>query len=338
MKELTVLPKIIPTTKCVTVHPQLLNYLFNPTIEDRKNYQVQFGPNSKIEMVVTEFSTLQERGLARLPTMAEFKLMLNIWHLAITQDTRFLKFDSSTDLLKQIGYTDCEDNFEMLRRTVDVYWGLSVNFYQYLTRVIRKGKVNKEYLSKQDQTFRILCSKGIVQDKETKELKSVNIEFSLDFWQICHNEEFLRLIDVNKIAKFKSPFALVLYLHLIQWSNHAKPYQKNKLYNFVRFHEELGLVVPEQNKRNLSTALFKLQKALKEIKEIDENIKVELDLQLYKKQHKIHFLNIKAAAAPPTVAGRKVLPIQFCKAQIKRIETKELKDLEKTLQDFSTVV
>jgi hypothetical protein len=334
MKDLIVPKKIIPTTKCVTVHPQLLNYLFNPTLEDRKNYQVQFGPNSKIEMVVTEFSTLQERGLARLPTMAEFKLMLNIWHLAITQNTRFLQFTSSTDVLKQIGYTDCEDNFEMLRRTMDVYWGLSVNFYQYLTRVFRKGKIDKVYLSKQDQTFRILSSKGIIEDKETKELKSVNIEFSLDFWQICHNEEFLRLLDVNKIAKFKSPFALVLYLHLIQWSSRAKPYQKNKLYDFVRFHEELGLLVPEETSKNLSETRFKIQKALNEIKEIDENIKTELDILVFKRQHKIRFLDIKSVTKPPAVPGRKALPNKFYQSQVKKIEEIENKELQKDLYDF----
>lgn len=266
----------------VTVHQDVLLNLFDPREKGQTHFIKNLSENSRIELSSDpRREIIAPENLRRLPTLTEFKMFLWIYKQALLQGTRELTFTSTSECLKTLGYSHCEDNFKLLRDTIFVYMGLDVAFENCFHYLDRKGV---KHVDRDVKGFKFFNQLSYVRDTKTKNFDTINaitIIFDESFWKF-NTEDIIKHLDVNKLMQLKSPLAVKLYLYFTKWSDKQNSYRRVYKESVDHFFMNLGYDMDNLTLQQYRFKLFKLKQALNEIYAIDKNMNFKLIEELYK--------------------------------------------------------
>lgn len=261
------------------VHKDTLLNLFNPqfdsTLDDFIIYLDESIQAPKaIHLLCDDEISIKniDKNIYRLPTLTEYKAFLSIWDLAISKNTKILKFKNISQVLISINYVDSSDNRKLILKTLQVYHRLLIDYHNKAF-LIFDPKL-KCYLD-ENEILRLNPIETFTLQKDNKE---IIIEFQKAFWELNRKGTNLTLreIKVAILKKINSPLTVKLYLYFIKWTKNNGEYNRNSDFELNEFRNLLGLD-SIQNSNNIKMFKFKLKKALEEIKIINPLFNFELD-------------------------------------------------------------
>lgn len=275
-------------SKLVTAHVQLhqdfLLNMFNPNSEEMDRFErTYFNKDGSVErqvIVVKDFlKEHPENTRGRLPNISEFKMFLWMLKQAQINKTQTLDFDSRSQCLEHLGYSLCPENFELLLKTINMFFCMGMVFHKEFT-AIKKTKSGKKTTRtvKIDGYFKILNGRYQELNSKTKEVLNISIRFEHEFLQACNGHYgFVKYLDLNKVNQFDSPLALKIYLYLVKWSNARGEFQRNYASSLDDFLSVLGFETKELSSAQIHKLKFRIKAALEQVAVVDPKLSFTLD-------------------------------------------------------------
>lgn len=299
------------------LHQDILLNLFNP--QPNKNLvEYEIRPNKSIHSLkrihvscnVNLAVTFTKEKILRLPTMAECKMFLWIWKLAMDANTRTITFKNVNEFLDQIGYAVCADNYNLILNTLQVFQRLNIEYFNYSFTILNDKL--KEHYEELGYLLLVPLEGAGLKINHKNELESVAFTFQKSFWELNRLDAngLIRKLNPAHIHNFKSPLTIKLYLYFVKWTKDDGTYIRNFDFEINDFRNILGFNSIE-NPDNIKMFKFQLKKALKEIQVVNAAFRFSLNEEKFdnKNNRMISFIKI----AEQQKIERKMLPKRLIK-------------------------
>lgn len=270
--------------EAVTVKGKVLVQAINKKLI--KNDEIIFNQGNELIL-------FEDYAKAHIPTRIEFQIFLGILSLVQRFEGSGVRFKNWAEALAHLGLEPNHRNYSLLQRTIDTFFGLIITFFD-TTCLVRMHKTDA-WEWKKYQSF-VFTGVGVSKDRFGRP-KSVYVDLSKDFLDMCVEDGFVQRLDVTKIMQFTSPKALSLYLYLLRWCRRIKirqsslvvyereqPEPLSFLYEYLGWPQPEPFLVDGTPNSEAQPARIKraIEKAIAEIVRIDPLFDFSLDEVLFK--------------------------------------------------------